>query len=113
MGSQTLTLLPILHRLVAAGSFGGTVEVWPFTTGLTAPSVGPGTLVLAECWPTAFDLDLSTHAVRDAAQVDGVARQLQLADTTGELGSWLAPDVTADERRAAESEEGWVLLPSR
>lgn len=112
VGSQTLTLLPILHRLVASPTnVGSTVEVWPFTTGLTAPSVGPGSTVVAETWPTAFDLDLSSHQVRDAAQVDGVARRLREADVTGELAGWFTPDVSPAERGAAEREEGWVLLP--
>lgn len=111
VGSQTLTLLPILHRLVASPTSEGTVEVWPFTTGLTAPSVGPGRMVVAETWPTAFDLDLSNHPVRDAAQVSQVARRLRDADLTGELARWFTPDVTPGERRAAEQEEGWVLLP--
>lgn len=112
VGSQTLTLVPILHRLVAsATSMDGTVEVWPFTTGLTAPSVGPGTMVVAETWPTAYDLDLSSHPVRDAAQVDGVARRLCDADRVGHLAPWFAPDATSEERGVAEREEGWVLLP--
>ena len=112
VGSQTLTLLPVLHRLVAsATSAGGTVEVWPFTTGLTAPSVRPGTTVIAETWPTAYDLDLSGHPVRDAAQVAGVVRRLCDADRAGRLASWFTPDVAPDERRAAEREEGWVLSP--
>ena len=112
VGSQTLTLLPVLHRLVAtrAGA-GSTVEVWPFTTGLAAPSVGPGTTVVVETWPTAFDLDLWRHPVRDAAQVDGVVRRLRDADAVGELARWFTPDVAPEERGLVEREEGWALVP--
>lgn len=107
VGSQTLTLLPVLHRLVGAGS----VEVWPFTTGAAAPSAGRGTVVVAETWPTAFDPDLSSHTVRDAAQVLGVVRRLRDADRTGELAGWFVPTLDRAQTRAVESEEGWALTP--
>ena len=105
VGSQSLTLLPLLRRLLGTGP----VEVWPFTTGLRAPE--RGATVVAETWPSAFDLDLSRHPIRDAAQVDGVARRLRRADTAGELSGWFAPPVDAAARRVIEREEGWVLLP--
>lgn len=107
VGGQTLTVLPVAHRLVSAGNS----QVWPFTTGLTAPRLTGGAVVLAECWPTTFDVDPGAHPVRDAAQVDTVVRRLRDADRTGELASWFAPDVDDGERFAAETEEGWVLTP--
>lgn len=112
VGSQTLTLLPILHRLLG----GGSVDVWPFTTGLEAPSTGVGTLLVAETWPTAFSLDLVQHdlgrpAVRDAAQVAGVVRCLRDADSDGQLAAWFAPGLPDAERTMVEAEEGWVLRP--
>jgi hypothetical protein len=74
---------------------------------------------VAETWPTAFDvdrdldrdLDRATNPVRDAVQVAGVAERLRAADAAGELASWFAPAVTAEEREVVESEEGWVLTP--
>lgn len=107
VGSQTLTLLPILHRWYRDGG----VEVWPFTTGLVAPDVRPGTTVLAETWPTAFDLDLPVGMVRDAAQVRGAAAALAAADGDGALGEWFAPPLAGDVRTVVEAEEGWVLRP--
>lgn len=107
VGSQTLTVLPVVHRLLGRGS----VEVWPFTTGLTAPTVPPGRLVVAETWPTAFGFDVHDHAVRDAAQVGAVVRHLRDADAAGDLARWFAPDLPAAERAAVEVEEGWVLRP--
>lgn len=107
VGSQTLTLLPVLHRLLGRGS----VDVWPFTTGLVAPYVGTGSLVAAETWPTAFGLDLSGHAVRDEAQVAGVVGRLRDADAAGELAPWFASELPAADRAAVEAEEGWVLRP--
>jgi len=104
VGSQTLTLLPVVHRLLA----GGAIDVWPFTTGLAAESDRP---VVVETWPTAFDLDLSIHPVRDAAQVAGVAGRLAELDADGRLSGWFAPRLSAGERELVESEEGWVLAP--
>lgn len=103
VGSQTLTLLPWLYRSL------GSVDVWPFTTGLAPPATGRP--VVVETWPTAFDLDLSDHPVRDAAQVAGVARRLRAADAAGQLTRWFVPDVDPADRAVVESEEGWVLAP--
>lgn len=108
VGGQSLTLIPILERLRQTAR----VEVWPFTTGTTAaPAVTAGTTVVAETWPTAFDLDLPIDRIRDAAQVDGVARRLRDADATGELATWFTPDLDPDDRALVESEEGWALVP--
>ena len=106
VGGQTLTLAPILLELLRAGA-----EVWPFTTGLQAPAVSPGTVVLAETWPTAFDLPFPIGVVRDAAQVEGVVRRLRSADEDGVLRSWFAPEIEPDWRAVIEAEEGWVLAP--
>lgn len=114
VGSQTLTLLPVLRRLLGTGA----TEVWPFTTGLAAPRHGSSrgsshrSIVLAETWPTVFELDLSAHCVRDAAQVTGVAHALRRADASGRLAEWFAPPLDTGERVSAEREEGWVLRPA-
>lgn len=109
VGSQTLTVLPVWERLLR----GGGVDVWPFTTGLAAPTAASGTIVLAETWPTAFGLDLGGDGgrVRDAAQVDGVAAALAHADRSAELATWFAPALPASVREVVEAEEGWVLAP--
>jgi hypothetical protein len=106
VGSQTLTLLPILERLRRRRP----VDVWPFTTGLGSPT-DRSRSVLAETWPTAFDLELPSDRTRDAAQVDGVARRLRAADETGELADWFAPPIDPATRSNVEREEGWVLAP--
>jgi hypothetical protein len=104
VGSQTLTAVPVLAELVSAGA-----EVWPFTTGLGVPE--SGSVVIAETWPTAFDLDLPAGMVRDAAQVDGVVRRLRSADRSGDLASWFTPSLPPEVRRVVETEEGWALVP--
>lgn len=105
VGSQSLTLIPILERL--RRRYGA--EIWPFTTDLRAPTVPPGTAVIAEIWPAAFEIDVSIHRIRDAAQVDGVARKLAAADTSGNLVAWFEPAVADADRAAVVREEGWVL----
>lgn len=107
VGSQTLTLLPVLDDLLA----GGGVDVWPFTTGSTPPPLAPGAMLVAETWPTLFDVDTSTGAVRDAAQVAAVAIELRIADRAGEIDSWFAIDVDAAAVAGVVDEEGWILGP--
>lgn len=105
VGSQSVTLIPILERLRRRMP----AEVWPFTTGLRAPVVPPGGLVVAEMWPSAFEIDMPLHWIRDAAQVHGVAHELAAADDRGELAGWFEPDVAPADRRPVVDEEGWML----
>lgn len=107
VGSQTLTALPVLRRLAERHR----ADVWPFTTGLVAPSVEPGSIVIAEVWPSGFELDIPAHWVKDAGQVDGVARQLRRADVDGMLDTWWRPPVivAGGAGDAVVREEGWIL----
>lgn len=100
VGSQTLTLLPILHRLLDR------VDVWPFTTGLRLPD-GDQRVVVAEIWPKMFVTEIPLGTVPDAAQVSGTAEALRMADRAGELADWFEPSAT--DRLAVEREEGWIL----
>ena len=107
VGSQTLTALPMLRRLVERHR----ADVWPFTTGLAAPRVEPGSIVVAEVWPSGFELDIPVHWVKDAGQVAGVARRLREADHDGTLETWWRPDLDGAEEtsEAIVHEEGWIL----
>jgi precorrin-8X/cobalt-precorrin-8 methylmutase len=71
VGSQTLTAIPMLNRLLDDPTL--RVGVWPFTTGIGAPATAPGDVVVAEVWPTLFDPPYPTGVIRDAAQVVHVA----------------------------------------
>jgi hypothetical protein len=108
VGSQSLTAIPVLQRLLDDPSL--RVGVWPFTTGLVAPTVAPGGVVVAEVWPTAFDPVYPAGAVRDAAQVAHVVTRCAAADATGTLAGWFTPDVGGDAANVVD-EEGWVLGP--
>lgn len=103
VGSQSLTLIPILERLRRERR----AHVWPFTTGLRPPVPERGGVVIAEIWPTLFPMVMPVHWIRDAAQVHGVARRLATADRAGELASWFTPAV--DDAASVQLEEGWML----
>ena len=107
VGSQSLLGVPRLHRLRAR--FGDRIEVWPFTTGLTAPAPTVGRVVVAEVWPSMLPVDDTDGAVRDAAQVAGMARWLAEAGREGRLGPLFAPQLTASVVTDVVAEEGWVL----
>lgn len=112
VGSQTLTALPLLHRLRT--DLGDRLHVWPFTTGLGAPDIGSGTVTVVETWPSLFTAaGVPVGTVRDAHQVASTATALRDADVSGELAGWFTIDGAADLRQAVEREEGWILAPAR
>lgn len=103
VGSQTLTLLPILDGLLDR------VDVWPLTTGLQVPTGDRP--VVAEIWPTMFVSEIPVGMIADAAQVVGTAHALRDADRSGELVAWFAPELSPHDTAIVESEEGWMLGP--
>jgi hypothetical protein len=109
VGSQSLTAIPLLHRLRQRAS--SHVRVWPFDTGLVDdPTLGDrAAVVVAEVWPSAVEVDASLHAVRDAAQVTALGTRLAALDTVGGLGRLFAPQVPGHIVDAVLDEEGWVL----
>lgn len=111
VGSQALTAIPVLERLLTDPPLDGRAEVWPFTTGLVPdPTRGrAGAIVLAEIWPSGFDLDLGRHRVKDAAQVIGMAERMMLLDAEGSLSALFRPDLDEAERTVVVAEEGWIL----
>jgi hypothetical protein len=108
VGSQSLLGIAAMSRFVERISESGrTVDVWPFTCGLTVPAADT---VLVEIWPALVDLgdvpaDASETAVRDERQVIAVAQHLKEVDLTGKF----MPDVAVDAVSTVEREEGWVL----
>ena len=117
VGGQSLTAIPMLRRLLTTGVIEPVprfdVEVWTFTTGLTAPHLPAdiGVVVVAEVWPSQFVDVVPEGIVKDAAQVRGVAAALRDADRSGELIDWLQPDVDERVRTDVVAHEGWVLGP--
>lgn len=110
VGSQTLTIIPVLERL--RRRFSDRVDVWPFTTGLIEPRLRRGGVLIAEVWPTLFGVETPSGTVRDAAEVAHVASTVRSLDRAGRLAPWWVPEI-ADERHRGrvEREEGWVFGP--
>jgi hypothetical protein len=111
VGSQTLTGIPVVAALCADPALAARSHVWPFTTGLTAAPTGDrgDAIVHAEIWPGLVPFDASLHAVRDAAQVIGLARHLAALDEHGALAVRFAPAVPSDLVASIVDEEGWIL----
>lgn len=111
VGSQTLTALPVLASLRDHPALRTRTVVWPFETGITPdPTHGrTGTIVIAEAWPSAIEIDVGRHPVRDAAQVICLAEQLADLDRRGQLGEWFAPTLDHRDVTAIIDEEGFVL----
>ncbi len=83
--------------------------VWPFETGLRhdpAPRI-----VFAEVYPSLFLPANLPGKPKDACQVAGACRHFAALDQAGTLVDQFAgdPSLTAEERRAVECEEAWIL----
>ncbi|HYE01365.1 MAG TPA: cobalamin biosynthesis protein CbiG [Alphaproteobacteria bacterium] len=109
VGGQALTGIPRIAAL--RERLAGRATVWPFETGLAAPDLPPGRVVLAPVYPSLIDDRAVEHPVKDARQVLALAERLRAAGASGELARWLAgpSDLTPAERAAVEGEEGWIL----
>jgi len=107
VGSQSLVGIPTIERL--RRRFEGRVQVWPLSTGLQAPRVAVGDVVVAEVWPSMLPVEPIGDEVHDAAQVHTVAAWLAALDLAGDLQALFDPPVADDVRESVEREEGWVL----
>ena len=112
VGSQVLLGLPALERLRADPRLAGHVAVWPFETGLAAPSAP---VVLAEVYPSLIRKAVAEGRrkgeVLDAAQTRINACAFAGLDSAGGLAPLFAgpPDVAPEDRRRIETEEAWIL----
>ncbi|MGE5442902.1 MAG: precorrin-8X methylmutase [Bacteroidota bacterium] len=114
VGSQTLLGIAHLQALRQHPWLADVTRVWPFETGLRAvqrPAAGGWRLLFAEIYPSIFDSRGATHAVKDARQVQTVVERVHLLDEAGRLAPLFAgpPTLTAEQRLAIETEEGWIL----
>ncbi len=110
-GSLALLGIPFLRRLTEHPTLGRRVRVWPFETGCTpVPTEHTAdAIVLGEVRPDAFEVDLSTHKLPDAAAAIGLAAHLSGLDRTGELGPLFAPELGEAQAPVVERQEGWIL----
>jgi hypothetical protein len=112
VGGQSLTGIPVQHALATDAGMMDAVAVWPFETGLQAPPTGGAwRIIIAEVYPSLFTVPVLRDKVKDAVQVETVARALADWDAEGTLPWHFAGSetLTADERRVIEQEEGWIL----
>lgn len=108
VGSQTLVGLPTCERLRADDQLG--LRVWPFETGLAAPSTWTTWNILAEVWPGAIVIDESLHATKDAAQMLSMVRWAAEHDACGTLAPMFeVPSLVQPDRQKIEKIEGWIL----
>ena len=111
VGSQMMLGMHHVERWRHQPDLKDRVRIWPFETGIGIESahIEPGMVLVAELWPSMFDIDRSRHDVLDAAQVADVVDRLAEADANSTLADWFAPDLTPAERTVVLSEEGWTL----
>ena len=109
VGGQVLLGLPTVWRLRTDPRFAGVTSIWPFETGLRHDP-RPG-VVLAEIYPSQWIPRAVADLPKDAGQVATVVEHLAALDARDVLAPAFdgAPDLTAEDRAAIESEEAWIL----
>jgi precorrin-8X/cobalt-precorrin-8 methylmutase len=97
VGGQTIVGIAALSRFLDRSPTAMRCTCWPFEP------TGPGNddVVIAEVWPSLFPIDMSSHPVRDAAQVIGTVRHLAQLIEAGDVAAMLAVRDAGDE--------GWIL----
>jgi len=112
VGSQSLVGIPVLKALRDDPELAPKTLVWPFETGLAPPDPGqPWQIILAEVYPSILKIKAKTGEIKDAVQVETIARYLARRDGRGELAGDLAgPDsLSRMDRALIGDEEGWIL----
>lgn len=107
VGSQALTGIPVLERLVRDDVLAEVSAVWPFEVGVPHHPPGQASVVHAEIWPSFFDVRPQCGQALDQAQVVCVASELRERDRMGTLADLFAAPVASYP--VACSEEGWIL----
>ena len=107
VGSQAMLGVARLAHMKRA--LGGACAIWPFETGFASKLAAP--IVVAEIYPTLFNVDPRPDEPKDSAQVRAVVSAMATADAGDRLAGWLsAPeDMTPSDQARVVSEEGWIL----
>ncbi|MBF0561305.1 MAG: precorrin-8X methylmutase [Alphaproteobacteria bacterium] len=114
VGSQALLGIPHVFKLRYHPWLQAQTRVWPFETGLRAldrPGSNGWRLLLAEVYPSLIHPIIPTGKIKDAVQVETLARHFAALDETGKLSPLFAGDISLSPaaRAAVEREEGWIL----
>jgi precorrin-8X/cobalt-precorrin-8 methylmutase len=109
VGGQVLTGIPIVRALRDDPRWRDRARVWPFETGLGIPA--EARVVMAEVYPSLWDVSRMDGEPKDAAQVRTVARFFAERDRAGNLATLFAgdPGLNPQQRRRVETEEAWTL----
>jgi precorrin-8X/cobalt-precorrin-8 methylmutase len=109
VGSQSLLGIARLSIFLDQHSERDKIAVWPFETGFSTAFKQP--VVLAEIYPSLFEVALREGDVKDAAQVRHVAQEFARFDAAEVLGALFARPLTLSDAQVgtAANEEGWVL----
>lgn len=109
VGSQSLLGIARLSAFLDQHPSREKIAVWPVETGFC--NQFSQAVVLAEIYPSLFEVALRDGDVKDAAQVRRVAQEFARFDADGMLGELFArPSVLSDAQVGiAAQEEGWVL----
>lgn len=109
VGSQSLLGIARLSAFLDQHPDRNKIAVWPFETGFSTAFQQP--VVLAEIYPSLFEVALTEGDVKDAAQVRRVAEEFARFDAAGVLGVLFARPLTLNDAQlgTALKEEGWVL----
>ena len=99
VGSQMLLGLPVLHRLLQRPD----AKLWPFETNWDEQLDG---VVLAEIWPSLFDISSTAHPIKDACQVLASVRWM---DDQGPAGLARPASMDREEEARVMAGEGWIL----
>lgn len=112
VGSQAVMGIPRVHSLRYQAGLASVSTVWPFETGFVKdPTRGAApAIVHAEIWPGVVDLPDFAGRVKDAVQVETLARYFAGLDTRGELANLFdTPAISAEAVLDCVDEEGWIL----
>lgn len=108
VGSQALLGIPMQRRL--RQTFAKQATVWPFETGMAVPATDAKPIVIAEVYPSMVPVEVPSGTVKDAAQVETLARHFARRDAAGLLAvDFAGPALSKADRRLVEIEEGWIL----
>lgn len=111
VGSQSLTGLPHIHRLLKDLP---DAKLWPFETGfvpLSEDSLTGVQTVIAEIYPSALTITPEPGEVLDKAQVRTMAHHYCSLDEKRRLGDVFGPPDSLDKGKIMQivAEEGWIL----
>ncbi|EAU43086.1 precorrin-8X methylmutase [Fulvimarina pelagi HTCC2506] len=109
VGSQAMTGIAQLERLRGDEEFAEKIAVWPFETRFTEVMDAP--IVLAEIYPSLFDIQRQSGRPLDADQVETLAEIFAKRDIENRFKSYLSvpADLSQEDVETVVAEEGWIV----